>query len=273
MAKEVIAVDLGGTNLRVALVKKGKILKYIKKDTPKTKNELIKMLVDTISEMDTKKVRGIGVGCPGPLDAEKGIILNPPNLPFKNFNLQKYLVSRFKKKVVIENDANCVALAEAKLGVKKKNFFILTIGTGVGGGIIINGELYTGKGFAGELGHIILDNGRDMESLVAFKRQRELTRKYFGRELLIKDLLKMKDKRAKKILDEIFSYLGMGIASLINVFDPEVIVLSGGFKEAGRPCLNILTQQVKRYSILPRNTKIEFTKLDHPGTLGAALLI
>ena len=92
----------------------------------------------------------MGTGEPGPL--ENGIIKNPPNLPLRNFNLKKELEKRFHKKVVIENDVHCVALAEAKLGCKKKNFVVLAFGTGIGGGIIIEGKLYTGQGYAGELG-------------------------------------------------------------------------------------------------------------------------
>src|SRR4030042_4832623 len=147
LKKEVIAVDLGGTHLRVALIKDNKILKYIKKKTPKDKDNLLREMADSISFLITKDVKAIGVGSPGPL--KKGIIQNPPNLPFRNFNLKKYLEMQFKKRVVIENDAKCVAIAEANLGCKKKNFIILTLGTGIGGGIIINRELYKGKGYAG----------------------------------------------------------------------------------------------------------------------------
>jgi len=139
---KVIAIDLGGTNLRVALVKDNKILKYIKKKTPKNKNDLLKEMVDSIFSLMTEDVKAIGVGSPGPL--KNGIIQNPPNLPFRNFNLKKYLELQFKKRVVIENDAKCVAIAEANLGCRKKNFIILTLGTGIGGGIIINGKLYKG---------------------------------------------------------------------------------------------------------------------------------
>ena len=123
------------------------------------------------------------------------------------------------------------------------------------------------------MGHIILDNGKDLEDLVAFKRQKALTKKYFGKELMVKDLVKMKNPKAKKILNDIFMYLGQGIASLINVFDPEVVILSGGFKEAGRPCLNMINLQVRKYSLITRNTPVQFTNLDHPGILGASLLV
>lgn len=266
---EVIAVDLGGTFLRVGLVKNNQILKYIKKPTPRNKDNLIKELFLSIELLINKNIKGIGIASPGPL--KNGIIKNPPNLPLQNYNLKKELLKKFKKKVEIENDASCVALAEAKFGCKKKNFFVLTLGTGIGGGIIINGKLYKGEGYAGELGHIILNNERDFEDL--WKDRRRLSKKYFSQILLIKDLLKIKDKRARKILNETSNYLGQGIASLINIFDPEVVILSGGIRETGDKFLNMIKKQINKYTILPKKTFIRWTKLKHSGILGASLLI
>lgn len=269
---KIIAVDLGGTYLRVALVKKNKILKYIKKNTPKEKKALLKEMVDSISQLmkrNEKDIKAIGVASAGPL--KQGIIKNPPNLPLKNFNLKKFLQDKFKKRVEIGNDANCVALAEAKFGCKKKNFIVLTLGTGIGGGIIVNNNLYDGEGYGGELGHIILNEGRDLENL--WKNSRELSYKYFGKVLLVKDLLAMKDKNAKKILQQTSIYLGQGIASLINIFDPEIVILSGGIKETGKAFLEIVKKQTQKYSILPKKTQISWTKLKHPGILGASLLV
>lgn len=253
---KIIAIDLGGTNLRVALLKDNKILRYIKKKTPKNKNDLLREMADSISSLMTKDVKAIGVGSPGPL--KNGIIKNPPNLPLRNFNLKKFLENKLKKRVVIENDAKCVALAESKLGCKKKNFIILTLGTGIGGGIIINSELYKGNGMAGELGHIILDNGKDFESLWKEKGKK------------IKELFENKDK---KNLERVAMYLGQGIGSLINVFDPEVVIIAGGVRENGNRFLNMIRKEVKRYQIIPRNIEIKFSRLQHPGILGAGLLV
>lgn len=269
---KIIAVDLGGTNLRVALLREGKILKYMKKNTPKEKNALLRELVDSILQVmgkDVRDVKAIGIASPGPL--KNGIIKNPPNIPLKNFNLKKFLEKKFKKRVEIGNDANCVALAEAKLGCKKRNFIILTLGTGIGGGIVINGELYKGEGYGGELGQIILNNGRDLEEL--WKDSRRLSKKYFGKILLVADLLKLKDKRAKEILEQTSLYLGQGIASLINIFDPEIVILSGGIKETGSVFLNMIKKQVKKYVALPKTTPIKWAGLKHPGILGASLLV
>tara|TARA_Y100000310_G_scaffold327248_1_gene393289 strand:+ start:361 stop:1173 length:813 start_codon:yes stop_codon:yes gene_type:complete len=266
---KIIGIDLGGTNLRVGLVRNNKVVKYIKIKTPKTAQGIVDNLINYIEQVMSKDVKGIGVSSPGPL--ENGIIKNPPNLPFKNYNLKKVLEKKFKKRVVIENDATCVSLAEAKLGNKKKNFIVLTFGTGIGGGIFINGKPYHGQGYAGELGHMILDDGKFFEDF--WQENRELTKKYFGKEMFIKDLLRMHKGKANVCVNQLSNYLGQGIASLINIFDPEVIVLSGGMKETGDAFLNIIKKQAKKYIILPKTTPIKWIKLDHPGVLGASLLI
>ncbi|HNZ52296.1 ROK family protein [Candidatus Pacearchaeota archaeon] len=271
MAGKVIAVDLGGTNLRVSLVENNKVVKYIKNRTPKTQKELENLLFKGVEELMEKDVKGIGVASAGPL--EKGIIKNPPNLPLRNYNIKAALEKRFKKRVEVCNDAHSVAFAELKLGVKKKNFIVLTIGTGVGGGIIIDGKLYEGRGYGGEMGHIILDDGKSFEKLVGWKYTKELSKKAFGKELIVSDLIKLNNPKSKAILNQITKYLGQGIGSLINVFDPEVVVLAGGVKETGQVYLNMIKKEAEKYVILPRKTPIQWSKLDHPGVLGASLLI
>ena len=147
-----IAIDIGGTFMRVALFKNNAIIKMVKEQTPKTKEAFIKQLIELIYEVkDNQKINGIGVGIPGPADYEKGIIFNPPNLPLRNVNLKKILQNKFKTKIAFENDACCVALAEKNFGVKRKNFLVLTLGTGIGGGIVIDNKLYKGEGTAGEI--------------------------------------------------------------------------------------------------------------------------
>jgi len=266
---KVIAIDLGGTNLRVALVQRKKILKYLKESTPKTQNAITDLIVEMINKVMVKDVRAISVGSPGPL--KNGVIINSPNLPFKVFDLKTFLKNKFNKRVEVANDADVVALSEATYGVKKKNFIILTLGTGIGGGIIINNKLYHGQGYAGELGQIIIHNGRNMEAW--WQRHRSECKRYFGRELMIKELLKKKDKRAVKILKDVSYYLGQGIASLIHVFDPEVVVLMGGARETGNKFLNMIKKETYQALMIPHKTPIVWSKLKHPGILGASLLV
>jgi predicted NBD/HSP70 family sugar kinase len=270
---KVIAVDLGGTNLRVAVVKNGRITEILSKKTPKQGNYLLKELIDSIETLMIKEkgIKGVGIASPGPL--KEGVIKNPPNLPLQNFNLKKFLEKKLGTRVEIENDANCVALAEAKIGVKKENFIVLTLGTGIGGGIIIDNELFIGKGYAGEFGHMIIDKGEWFETLAAWNGLKKLTMKNFGRTLLVKDLFAMKTPRAAKVLGEIVDYLGRGIGSLINIFNPEVVVLSGGMRENGQKLLSMIKKASEKYSILPEKTDIRWSRLSNAGILGASLLL
>lgn len=267
--KEVIAVDLGGSNLRVALVRERKIVDYMKKETPKDKKKLISELTESIDGLMNKNVKGIGVSSAGPLI--NGVIKNPPNLPLKNFDLKNYLKKKYKVRVEIGNDANCVALAEAELGCKKKNFFILTIGTGIGGGVVIEGEVYEGQGFGGELGHVIINDENDFEGM--WKKSRRLINRTFKKEILIKDLIKIHNKKSRVILEDVYDIFARGIGSLINIFDPEIVILAGGLRETGETFLKPVRSRIKKYVVFPRKTKVVWSKLEHPGILGASLLI
>ena len=269
VGNKIIAVDLGGTHLRVGVVKNNKILEYIKKDTPKTKKELVSLLLTLIESLMTKDVKAIGVASAGPL--KNGIIKNPPNLPFKTLNIKKVIKKKFKKRVEVANDAGCVALAEEKLGCKKNNFIVLTLGTGIGGGIILDGKLETGEGYGGELGHIQIDRDKDFEDIWQDIRKRY--RKAFGEKILIKDLLKMKNPKAKKFVRELSVCLGQGIASLVAVFDPEAVIMAGGVKETGNVFLNMIKKQAEKHIMIPEKPEIKWTNLEHPGILGASLLI
>jgi predicted NBD/HSP70 family sugar kinase len=261
-----IGVDLGGTLLRAGLVKGKKVKNYIKVKTPKTKKKLVDEIFKVIRKAGEGKIKKIGIASPGPL--KDGVITNPPNLPFKKLNLKKVIEKEFKCKVEVENDANCVALAESKLN-KIRNLIVLTLGTGIGGGVIINNNLLKGEGYAGELGHIILDKNKYLEDL--WKEVRRETVENFNTPLII-DLIKNKDKKSRELLNKISKYLGQGIASLINIFDPEEVVLSGGVKETGNKFLNKIKKEAKKNVIIPGKHKIRWTKLNHPGILGSSLL-
>lgn len=268
MAKRV-AVDLGGTHLRVGVVEDKKVTKFVEKSTPNVQDELLNELVNSISECMSEDVEGIGVSSPGPL--KNGVIHNTPNLPFKVFDLKKFLEDKFHKRVEVENDAHCVALSELKAGVMKKNFIVLTLGTGIGGGIIINSEMYEGRGEGGEMGHIVIRDQKFLETL--WQENRNKAKEYFADKYLIKDLFHNKDPRAKELLEEIAVYFGEAIGSYINIFDPEVVVLMGGPREAGNKLIKRITKEAKKYVILSEMPKIQWSKLPHPGILGASLLL
>jgi|TARA_B100001964_G_C14244602_1_gene606770 glucokinase len=269
--KKIIAMDLGGTNLRIATVQNNKILEYYKEKTPRTSQGIKTRIFELIEDYITKDVKGIAIASPGPL--KDGVIKNPPNLPLRNYNLKKELQKKFKVPVEVKNDADCVAHAELKLGCKRKNFIILTLGTGIGGGVIIDGKLYRGEGYAGELGHIILDNGKEFEELTASKRLHDVTTEAFGKPKLFHELMNMKGPKAKKIKNEFAEYYGQGIASLIHCFDPEAVILAGGIKECGSRFLTMIKKKASKYFYLPKKTPIVWSKIDHPGILGASLYL
>ncbi|MFH1521900.1 MAG: ROK family protein [archaeon] len=267
--KNIIAFDIGGTSIRCGLVRNNKILKLIQCETPKTKKLLLNKICELTDGFMDENVVGIGIGFPAPI--KNGIVKNSPNVQLKNFNLKKYMEKKFKKRVEIANDVDCIALAELKLGIKKNDFFVIALGTGIGGGIVVDGKLHSGGGgYGSELGHIII-NGKDFESL--WKETKSKIKKEFGKEILIRDLVKMKNKKAKKILEEAADYLGEGIASVISVLDSEIVVLGGGIRDSGNVFLKMVNKKVKKYSFLPKKVKVIWGKTDMPGVLGAALLL
>ena len=244
MPKEVIAVDIGGTHIRFAIIKNNKIFNFIKKETPKNKKDILKELVGYIEKSINKNTKAIGISCAGVI--KNNVITNSPNLPLKNVNIKKYLQQKFKKRFEIENDANCAALAESRFGIKKKNFLVMTLGTGIGGGIIINKELYKGKSGAGEFGEIIINQGKNLE---------------------------YNYKKSKNNKEKLADILGQGIASLVFVFDPEIIVLTGGMKNLGQAFLNNIKKKTRKYIPQNRIPKIMWSKIKHPSLIGASLLV
>ncbi|MBU2639239.1 MAG: ROK family protein [Nanoarchaeota archaeon] len=271
---KIIAVDFGGTSIRAALMSGRRILRLVKHDTMASegKNVVLKQLVKAIEEAKgVEKIKGIGIGSPGPL--LDGVIKNPPNLPIRNFNLKKFLQKKFKTRIEIENDAKCAALAELVYGVKKKNFIVLTLGTGIGGGVIIDGSLYKGQGYGGEIGHIIIQDEKDLEYWASGTKIKKDARIVFGKEYLAGELKKLNNKKADKILRDAAEKLGIGIGSLVNAFDPEVVILVGGLKDAGNEYISIVRKEAQKYSILPKKVNVQWSKLKNSGILGAGLLL
>ena len=271
---KIISVDLGGTHLRFAVVENGKISSYSKLDTQRTKKDILDQIVNGIENCREKGTNKVGIACAGIV--ENGKIIHSPNLPLDNTNLKKYIEKKCKLKTEVGNDANCAATAEAKYGSKKKNFIFLTLGTGVGGGIIINRELYKGNGPGGEIGHIILDKGKQFEELAASKGARKLIQKHYGIKNAdnekIKQVLNENSKKSEKIRNEISDYIGQGIASLTAIFDPEIIILAGGMSRLGNPFLKKIKSKTKKYLFMHKLPEIKWTSIKHPELTGASLL-
>ena len=137
--------------------------------------------------------------------------------------------------------------------------------------MIINGEPYSGgRGLGGEVGHMYV-NGIDFEA--NWKNTRKEIKQTFGRNVLFKELVHMKDKSAKEILSDTADYLGKGFASCIAVLDPEIIAMGGGPSECGTKFLKMVQKKVDKYTYIPKKTQVKWTTLKEPGVLGASLLV
>ena len=288
-----IGVDIGGTEIKAGLVdKKGNVIKkvVVLTEADQGKNVVIENILKAISlVLKAKRFRKnppIGVGCPGPLDHKKGIIGDSLNLPLKNVRLLDIIKKRFKTKVALDNDANCFILGEALYGSGKgcNNLIGLTLGTGVGGGIVINKEIYRGKGNAAELGHItikfngmIASCGNDgcIEEYVSGRGLIRLAESFGLRveePLDIYNLALKKNPSAIHLFKEMGIYLGIEIANLVNIFDPDKVILGGSVSGAWNFFSSSLKDEVKKRAI--NKSQIVRGKLGkNAGIVGAAALV
>jgi len=285
--KYIIGVDIGGTNIRAGLILNNKIIKKteVKTETSKGKNAVIENIVKAVNSVMTKNVAGIGIGSPGPLDHKKGIIINPKNIPFKNINLKVILEKKFRVPVFVDNDANCFTLGEALYGSGKKHNCVigLTIGTGVGGGIVINKKIFHGRMNAGELGHTSINfNGikskcGNIGCLEEYVSARGIMRIAKGMKaktpLDVYELALKGNKKAIKVFEKMGFYLGIGVVNFVNIFDPDVIIIGGGISNAWKFFSKSVKETVKERAYVNKNPIIVKSKLKHAAILGAASLV
>lgn len=254
-----LSMDIGATNTRIALINsQGKIIKKQKSQTPAKKNasDFSESLIFLIKKfLGDEKINKITIAFAGSIDLKQG---SPTSQP----DLKKNLKNSFKVPVTIENDANCFVLAESVLGAGKNYNSILgiTIGSGIGGGIVINDELLTGaNNLAGEIGHIIIDDKNTRwEQIASGNAWQKISKK-------------SNDKNADEIIAK---NLALGIANLLTTIDPEIIILGGGLTDRAN-LLKLIKQNLPKclfYKKLAK-TKIVKTKLgDDAGLIGAYLL-
>lgn len=290
-----IGVDLGGTNIRVALVKEdGKIIRDMERKTEAEKGPqyIISMIVEMIREIKGREsVKGVGVGCPGPLDPKTGVIYNPPNLPgWNSIPLASILEKSLSEQVRVDNDANAAALAEAKFGagVGSESVYYITVSTGVGGGFVLDGKVFQGAaGYAGEIGNmIILPSGPTHNSLNAGALESLASGTAIGmagRKAGIPEgaegvfrLASLGDVTAQGIVSEAINYLSIGIANLVHSVNPSIFVLGGGVMQSESQVLDPLKEKVKSY-VYPRLkdtiTIVPASLGSKAGVIGAAFLI
>ncbi len=310
-----IGVDIGGTGIKVGIVaENGEIV--CKESSPTQAGESYEVLARDIANLIDKTlgeakisiddIKSIGMGCPGSIDDKNGIVLYSNNINLSDAPLCDEMKKYYDKPFYIGNDANCAALGEFfALGDDSiENFVAITLGTGVGGGVIINRKLFTGSnGIAGELGHTVIELDGEMctcgrkgcweayasatalvkqtmamaekhpDSIVAQKVKE--SGKASGKTSF--DAMREGDTAGRKIVDNYIKYVGEGIVNLINIFQPDVLAIGGGISREGDNLLNPVKEYVKRrtygHDSVSKNTRITVAKLGNDaGIIGAAFL-
>lgn len=302
MARQfIVGLDLGGTNLKIALLD----LKYkiIDKNILSTqrfvkKEGLIWAIVYSVNKiienngLSRVNILGVGIGLPGPIDVKHGIVHFFPNIPgWKEVNLKGILKRRLELPIFLDNDAKLMALAEYKLGSAKglKNVVCLTLGTGVGGGVVIDGKLYRGLDNAsGEIGHIpIGEKGPRcncggiacLEAYIGNNRIIREAKRLFKRRISLEELSKLaknKNKKALRIWSKVATQLGIALAGVVNLLNPDGIVIGGGVANAGKILFDEVKKLIRRraMSVQARHLKVFKAKLgSDAGLIGAAIFV
>jgi glucokinase len=286
-----IGVDVGGTKILAGIVgRDGAIGRTIEVPTPDGSEEAILEEIDSlVSDLLQDGATAIGIGVPMNLDPVTGVAHRATNLPLDNVDIAGPLRERFAVAVGIENDANAAALAEWKLGagMGTQTLVAFTLGTGVGGGIILDGHLY--RGWA-ELGHIVVDadgapcqgscHGRGhLEAVASGLAADKAARELYGQDADAHQLVRRAhagEPEAVAAVERIGHFLGIGVASLANIFDPEVFVVGGGFgAAAGEILLRSARETARRDAIAPADERLQIVPAalgEDAGLVGAALV-
>jgi glucokinase len=285
--KKVLAFDLGGTKIAFGVVaENGEVLgsdkiETLAKQGPAQAIQRVNLAAQSLLQklnIKPQELIGIGIASPGPLDISKGCVDGSPNLPgWTGYSIEQGLSSFFNLPARIDNDANAAALGEYKFGAgkNKKNMVYITVSTGIGGGVIVDGRLMRGaNGNAAELGHLTLNiNGPACpcgangcfemyaSGTAIARRTREAIQAGAPSQILrlagslekitthhILAALQKEDELAKKIWNETTEYLGRGLAVVINTFNPELIVVGGGVTAAGELLFNPVREKALRYA-------------------------
>lgn len=275
MKKYVIGVDLGGTKISTALsTVEGDVISNFVVPTKSIEGEeaVLNRVIGTVEsvleegKVAIEDVEAIGIGSPGPLDAAKGVIITTPNLPFKNYNLVQLLKDKFNVPVYLDNDANVAAIGEYMFGAGKgkKNIVYFTVSTGVGGGAVLEGNIYRGNtSNALEIGHITVNPdgprcncgnvgcleavssgtaiGKRGKEAVATNVETSLKKYENVTSFEVFKEAENGDEVSIEIIDNALNYLGIGVANSIVIFDPEMVIIGGGVSKAG----NIVFDKVK----------------------------
>jgi glucokinase len=282
----VLGVDVGGTKIAVAAVDGVTATHAVEHPTVVASTDaLLDGMEHAVREVirDAGEPEAIGVGVPSQIEYETGTVESSVNIPLTGVPLREELGRRFGVPVFVDNDANCAALAEAHL-VGARHLVMLTLGTGVGGGIITGGRIFRGAdGFGGELGHIVVEadgpecpgacpNRGCLEALCSGTAlERAAARK--GREVV--EAARNGDAEAQAHLDRLGRYLGIGISNMVNAFQPEVVVIGGGLSAAADLFLDTAVGEAGSRALpaLWERTTVQVARAGNAaGVIGAGLL-
>ncbi len=302
--KQAIVADIGGTNIRAALVtSSGEIVQKLKEPNSKEPIQMLYKLIDTLLSEHQADLTGIGIAVAGLIDSKSGTVLQSPNISSLNgINLKQETAQKYNKLVVVENDANAAAFGERWKGTGKKfeNFVMLTLGTGIGGGIIVKGKLLQ---VAAEIGHISINsNGRpcacgNMGCLETYASATAIVGNAIaeiekGTESILKaaykgnfykitaeDIYKAAldgDSVARTVVREAGKHLGTGIASIINIMSPEAIILTGGLLGAWNIYIEAAINEAAKRALKELYSRVSIVPselADDAGMIGAAGLV
>ncbi len=311
-----IGIDLGGTNIAAGIVDKDGGLLY-KASVPTGATRKKEEIIDDIaalcrslvseSGIAFEEIESVGIAVPGGVDEKSGEILFTPNIPFSGINICEILSAKLDgKKVGVANDANAATLAEVMCGAAKgaDNAVMITLGTGVGGGIVINKKIYSGSnGLAAEIGHFVINVGGEKcgcgrrgcfeayasgTALIRMTKD-ELNACFMSGEATLMaesskvsartafDAFKEGDKAAARVIEKYITYLANGISSLINIFQPDVFIIGGGISGEGQFLIDLLLPKVNEEDFA--RTAKKRTKLctavcgNDAGIIGAAFAV
>jgi glucokinase len=297
----IIAIDLGGTNFKCALLDRSLKIKARSSFSTKSfdnQHRLIQGITDAVDsfilnqKLNRSAILGVGIGVPGPVDTFKGIVHFLPNIPgWKEVKLKKILEERTKLPVFIDNDAKLMTLAEHRGGAAKryKNVLCLTLGTGVGGGLIINDLLYRGSdNAAGEAGHIPLNAQGPLcgcgaqgclEAYIGNHRMIKEARKIFGPKITLEEVSALARKNNFKAIDfwsRVGKNLGLALSGVVNLLNLDLIVIGGGVSYAGEVLFASLRRTIllRAMRVQAKRVKVVKAKLGiDAGIIGAGYLV
>jgi glucokinase len=294
-AGHAIGVDLGGTKILSGVVARdGSVVRRHERPTPQDSQEhVIAELEAAVAELLDDSVAALGFGVPSPIDQARGVVVQCVNVPLENAPLRDSMRERFGIPVGLDNDANAAAIGEWRAGVGRAtgDLVMLTLGTGVGGGVISGGKpLRGGNGAGMELGHVVIvHDGRPchgactgrghLEAYVSGKAVTAAAQEIFGPSADAHRVVRLAnegDEQARGLLVDVGRHLGSGVGSFVNVFGPELFVLGGGFGVAAYDHLLVPVEEVlRREALEPMRSSVSLAKAElgtAAGLIGAAFV-